>query len=75
MPRYSSYEWITASQSDTFDLIAYDLYGDEHRASDIIELNPQYSACLAFDGGEVLKVPVYDDEAASENAAPWRRPS
>lgn len=75
MPRYSDHEWLVANQTDTFDSIAYDLYGDEHRASDIIALNPQYSACIFFEGGELLKVPVYDDEAANENAAPWRRPS
>lgn len=73
MPRYSDFEYLIASQTDTFDTIAYDLYGDEFRSVDIIELNPQYSGCIMFDGGEVLKVPVYDDETATEGAAPWRR--
>lgn len=73
MPRFSSYEYYVAQQSDTYDLIAYDLYGDEFRASDIVSLNPEHAGTVVFDGGEVLKVPVYDAEPAADGAAPWRR--
>lgn len=75
MPRYSSYEYYVTSQSDTFDLIAYDLYGDEYRASDIVELNPEHCGVIVFDAGVELRVPVYDDPVDSEHVAPWRRPS
>ena len=74
MPRYSSFEYYVTSQGDTFDLIAYDLYGNEYLASDIVELNPEFSGELAFDAGEELKVPVYEDLSESERVAPWRRP-
>ena len=74
MPQYSSYEYYLTSQGDTFDLIAYDLYGDEFRASDIVELNPEHCGELVFDAGVELKVPVYDDPTESERVAPWRRP-
>ena len=75
MPQYSSHEYYVTSQSDTFDLIAYDLYGDEYRASDIVELNPEYAGMIVFDAGIELRVPVYDDPVDSEHVAPWRRPS
>ena len=74
MPRYSSFEYYLTSQGDTFDLIAYDLYGNEYLASDIVELNPEYSGELVFDAGIELKVPVYEERNESERVAPWRRP-
>ena len=74
MPRYSDTEYYMTTQSDTFDLIAYDLYGDEFLASDIVELNPEYAGELVFDAGIELKVPVYDEDTGAETVAPWRRP-
>ncbi|MBQ9000941.1 MAG: tail protein X [Eggerthellaceae bacterium] len=74
MATYSSYGYYTTTQSDTFDLIAYDLYGDEYLASDIVALNPEYSGELIFDAGVELKVPIYDGDTGSETVAPWRRP-
>ena len=76
MPQYSSseIEYYITSQSDTYDLIAYDLYGDEYRASDIVELNPEHSGVLVFEAGVEIKVPVYDDPTESARVAPWRRP-
>ena len=67
--------YYTTAQSDTFDLIAYDLYGDEYLASAIVELNPEHCGTLVFEAGVELKVPVYDDPSNAECVAPWRRPS
>ena len=75
MPRYSDYEYYQTSQSDTFDLIAYDLYGDEYRASDIAELNPEFCGELVFNAGIELKVPVYEEPTGADMVAPWRRPA
>ena len=75
MPQPSSIEYYVTTQSDTFDLIAYDLYGDEYRASDIVELNPEYSGTLVFPAGVELKVPVYNDPTEADHVAPWRRPA
>lgn len=75
MPQYSSIGYYETSQGDTFDLIAYDLYGNEYLASDIVELNPEHCGVLVFDGGEELRVPIYDNPADSERVAPWRRPA
>lgn len=76
MPSYSSVEYYQAAQTDTLDSIAAELYGNPFLASDLAELNPQYAACIGFEGDEELKVPVYDDEltSASETVAPWRMP-
>ena len=76
MASYSSVEYYTATQTDTLDSIAAELYGSSFLASDLVSLNPQYAGCLAFDGGEELKVPVYDDDltSASQTVAPWRAP-
>ena len=74
MPRYSSHEYYVTSQSDTFDMIAYDLYGNEYLASDIVELNPEHAGVIVFDAGVELRVPVYGESAEAERVAPWRRP-
>lgn len=71
---YSEVEYLITEQGQTWDVIAYDLYGDEFLASDLIELNPKYAACLIFSGGEEIKVPVYDDDVDWDSVAPWRRP-
>lgn len=42
---------------DTFDKIAYELYGDEKIASYIIEANPNYSDTLVFNEGTLLYLP------------------
>ena len=42
---------------DTFDKIAYNLYGDENIASFIIEANPEYSNVLVFGEGTLLNLP------------------
>lgn len=76
MPRLSSeVEYYVAQQSDTYDLIAYDLYGDELLASDIVALNPAHAGTVVFDGGEVVKVPVYEEDPTGDSSAPWRRSS
>lgn len=74
MPSYSETEWYVCQQGETFDVIAYDLYGDEYLAGDLVELNPEFSGCLYFEGGDEIRVPVYDDDSDEESAAPWRRP-
>lgn len=46
--------------NDTFDKIAFDLYGDENIASYIIAVNPEYSDVIKFDAGIGLKLPVLE---------------
>lgn len=46
-----------AKQGDTWDLIAYKVYGDEYFYSLLIEANLQYIDTVVFEGGEKLEVP------------------
>ena len=43
--------------NDTFDKIAYELYGNELIASYLIDANPQYSDTLIFGEGAMLRLP------------------
>jgi phage tail protein X len=43
--------------NDTFDKIAFELYGNEMIASYLIEANPEYSDTLIFREGVLLNLP------------------
>ena len=47
-------------QNDTFDKIAYELYGDEKIASYIISANPDYADTLVFGAGVSLYLPIIE---------------
>lgn len=57
--------------NDTFDKIAYDIYGDEFIASYIIKVNPQYSNVLIFDEGVYLNLPV-PEQAETSTLPTWK---
>lgn len=46
---------------DTFDKIAFKLYGVEGVASHLIEANPQYSNVLQFEPDVLLKLPKLEE--------------
>lgn len=69
-----SYEEYTTLKGDTFDLIALDFYDDEFMASKIIKENPFYSDVLVFEAGEILYIPMFEEETADvDSMPPWRR--
>ena len=45
---------------DTFDKIAYELYGNEYVASYIITANPQYADTIIFSEGVFLDLPILE---------------
>lgn len=47
----------STKQYDTFDKIAFELYGDENVASYIIDANPEYSDVIIFNAGVQLYLP------------------
>lgn len=55
MGEYSLY--IT-SQDETWDSVAYNVYGDSLLYAPIMEANRGYSDVLTFNGGESLQIPV-----------------
>lgn len=72
----TGYCWV-ASAGETFDQIAYYVYGAEKFASDLIYCNPALADKLVFTGGEKIELPkiivnaVYNDGLAAFKA-PWK---
>jgi hypothetical protein len=64
----------TALSGDTFDSIALDFYNHEHLSSHIIQENPEHRNTLTFKGGETLKIPIIEQQAAI-SLPPWKRSS
>lgn len=50
----------TTVQGDTWDLIAYRLWGSEYLLPLLLEANPKYRDVIIFDGGIILNVPDVD---------------
>ncbi|MFC3802802.1 tail protein X [Cohnella sp. GCM10012308] len=59
-------------QGDTWDGIAFKLYGDETLMSLLINANPAHAATVLFSGGVLLAVPERPAETAAD-LPPWRR--
>ena len=71
----SDLETITqiALQGDTFDSLAYRLYGEERMSHYLREYNRGYSDVVMFDGGEELIVPLLTKTESTDTLPPWRR--
>lgn len=61
----------TTVQGDTWDLIAYKLYGEEKYMKYLIEANWPLLDVLIFSSGTVLTVPELPEEA-NEDVPFWR---
>lgn len=59
------------SQGDTWDLIAYDLYGDEKYMHYLIEANWPLLDILVFSSGTMVNVPDIPEDAI-EDVPFWR---
>lgn len=70
MPTARTY---TTTQGDTWDRIAYALYGDEHRMSELIKANIAHAETLVFSAGVVLAVPEQGKAKPAASLPPWRR--
>lgn len=60
------------SMGDTWDIIAYKMYGDERKMSALIEANPQHRETVFFSAGVALQVPDMV-ETTSIVLPPWKR--
>lgn len=66
----------TTIQGDTWDGIAYKLYGDEKYMKNLIEANWSFADILVFSAGVELVVPeITDEEKDDDNLPIWRRSS
>lgn len=64
----------TTVSGDTFDLVAYKIYGSCRRVKTLMQANSQYLDILVFPAGIVLDVPELGNEAAvSDSLPPWRK--
>lgn len=66
------------SGGETFDSIAWDLWGDENRAAELLCANPEHATRQVFLGGEELYIPEVEvqemdaDLTTTPEKAPWR---
>lgn len=60
----------TTIQGDTWDGIAYKLYGDEKYMKNLIEANWLYTDVLVFSAGVELTVPEITEEEKDDNNLP-----
>lgn len=63
----------TTRQGDTFDIIAYRVYGSEQRAMDIAQANPVHMDTVFFRAGVALALPELDPAVVDMPSPPWRR--
>lgn len=60
-------------QGDTFDSIAFNIYGDCRYTQELMETNPGYLEIVIFSGGVPLQLPEIDLAAGTAVALPpWR---
>ena len=64
-------EYRTVS-GDTFDSVAYQVYGDETQAIHIIKANIDYADVIIFGAGTVLKIPEIEVVSPTD-LPPWKR--
>lgn len=65
----------TTIQGDTWDIIAYRLYGNERLMHILINANIQHRKTVIFPAGVVLNVPEIDTTSAEyeKNLPPWKQ--
>lgn len=64
-------ETYTTVQGDTWDNIAYKVYGGEEYAAFLMQNNYEYLDILVFSSGTVLRTPKLSEEE-TEELPPWR---
>lgn len=65
-------QYVT-SQGDTWDSIAYQVYGDEAYMQNLIEANQDYAGVFTFESGILIDLPDVPDESAPDAVPFWRR--
>lgn len=61
-----------AIRNDTFDTMAFRVYGDEHLCSMLMNANPDYMDVLLFEPGVELNIPDYEIKPlAKKDLPPW----
>lgn len=63
----------TTQQGDLWDIISYNVYGDEGYIGLLIQANPAHARTTVFGANITLTVPDIPAAAVSENLPPWVR--
>lgn len=58
-------------QGDTFDLIAFRLWQDEHQCHRLMNANPDFMDVLIFPAGIELNVPDFTPQPKVAGLPPW----
>lgn len=58
---------------EMYDSIAFKLYGNEMKSTDIIAVNPRLADVIVFTGKETINLPDNVETADNSTLAPWRR--
>ena len=61
------------TQGDTWDLISYKLYGDEHYMAELIAANIEHRSVVLFSAGVVLNVPEIEEAEVESTLPPWKQ--
>jgi phage tail protein X len=62
----------TTVQGDTWDLIAYKIFGAEHYMQQLIEANPDLIDIFYFSAGVVITIPEISEEEDQSLLPIWR---
>ncbi|NCB64463.1 MAG: LysM domain-containing protein [Clostridia bacterium] len=73
MSQVKAYKAYTTREGDTFDALALSMYGDEKKASEIIQFNPDHADTLIFGANVALRLPIIELTEMPASLPPWRR--
>jgi phage tail protein X len=60
-------------QNDTWDVLAFDIYGSEKLAYLLLQANPQYIEMLNLPAGLKLTIPKTPKGKSNQPMPPWER--
>ena len=63
----------TTIQSDTWDLIAFKVYGNDKLGLELLRANPDYNLTVIFPSGVVLQCPDVVNINTPASIPPWKR--
>lgn len=63
----------TTVLGDTWDMIAFKVYGKEKYAKELVEANLKYIETVIFSAGTVLVIPDIKETVDYSSLPPWKR--
>ena len=63
----------TTVLGDTWDMIAFKIWGKEKYAKELVEANLNYVEIIIFSAGVVLNVPNITNTTDNSSLPPWKR--